>query len=225
MTGLQSKANEQPNLTTIKVPHTNIITSNPQIILDTLQTHFAAGPVRVTLGDLSIPPWQDPTNPDKYTTPKRPDAKTAQLTLDHHLTKSHYIIAYQRATPRKAPGPDKIPNEIIKYLPDAAHDMIFHLFKLMTKKNYKPKKKCTSATKLIYRPNETDTNNPPSYRLIALMYYILKLWTYILTKIGTHATEIEGIFSDTSDGFRAHRHIYDSLSTYIMMYEDAKLSA
>ena len=31
------------------------------------------------------------------------------------------------------------------------------------------------------------------------------------------------MLSDTADGFRPHRKIYDSLSTHIMMYEDAKL--
>jgi hypothetical protein len=52
----------------------------------------------------------------------------------------------------------------------------------------------------------------------------LKLWTFILTNIGTHTAENEGIFSDIADGFRAHRQIYDSLTTHLMMYEDAKLS-
>jgi hypothetical protein len=56
------------------------------------------------------------------------------------------------------------------------------------------------------------------------MNYILRLWTSILTNIGTHTAETEGIFSDTSDGFRARRQIYGSITTHIMMYEDAKLS-
>jgi hypothetical protein len=94
----------------------------------------------------------------------------------------------------------------------------------MAKHSYAPKKWCTSATKLIYKPNKTDPNDPANYRPIALMNCILKLWTYILTNIGTHTTEAGGIISDTADGFRAHRQIYDSLSTQIMMYEDAKLS-
>ena len=32
------------------------------------------------------------------------------------------------------------------------------------------------------------------------------------------------IFSDTADGFRSHRNIYDRLSTHIMMFEDAQIS-
>ena len=56
------------------------------------------------------------------------------------------------------------------------------------------------------------------------MNCILKLWTSILTSIETQTTESEGIFSDTAYGFRSHRNLYDSLSTHIMMYEDAKIS-
>ena len=51
-----------------------------------------------------------------------------------------------------------------------------------------------------------------------------KLWTSILTSIGAQTMESEGIFSDTADGFRSHRNIYDSFSTHIMMYEDAKIT-
>ncbi len=83
---------------------------------------------------------------------------------------------------------------------------------------------CTSATKLIYKPSKTDPHNPSNYRPIALMNCILKLWIFILTNIGTHTTESEVIFSDIADGFRSHRNIYDSLSTHIMIYGDAKIS-
>ena len=55
------------------------------------------------------------------------------------------------------------------------------------------------------------------------MNCILKLWTSTLTCIGSQTAEAEGIFSNTADGFRSHRNIYDSLSTHIMMYKDAKL--
>jgi hypothetical protein len=52
---------------------------------------------------------------------------------------------------------------------------------------------------------------------------ILKLWTSILTNIGSPWAEAHGILSDTADGVRQHRKIYDSISTHIM-YEDAKMS-
>ena len=90
--------------------------------------------------------------------------------------------------------------------------------------NYTQEKWCVSATKVIYKPNKTYPNNPSNYRPIALMNFILKLWTSILTSIGTYTVETEDIFSDTVDGFRAHQQIYNSLTIHIMMQEDAKLS-
>jgi len=56
------------------------------------------------------------------------------------------------------------------------------------------------------------------------MHSIRKLWTSILTSIGTQTAETGDVFSDTADGFHSHRNIYDSLSTLIMIYEDAKIS-
>ena len=95
---------------------------------------------------------------------------------------------------------------------------------MMTKYSYTPKKWCISATKLIYIPNKTDPHNPTNYKPIALMNCILKIWTSILTTIETQTAESEGVFNETTDGFRFHRNIYDSLSTHITMYEDAELS-
>jgi hypothetical protein len=56
------------------------------------------------------------------------------------------------------------------------------------------------------------------------MNCIHKLWTHILTSIGTQTAESGAVFGDTADGFRSHRNIYDRLSTHIMMHEDAKIS-
>jgi hypothetical protein len=74
------------------------------------------------------------------------------------------------------------------------------------------------------KPNKTDPNNPSNYIPIALMGCILKLWTSILTNTGTHTAETQGICNDTRYGFQAHRQIYDSISSHIIMYEEAKLS-
>ena len=147
-----------------------------------------------------------------------------QLPLNEFLTRAHYTMAYQRVSAGKAPGPDTIPNEVIKFLPKKVHDVIYSLFTIMAKHSYTSQKWYTSATKLIYKPKKTDPNNPTNYRPIALMNCILKLWTSILTNIGTQIAESEGIFSDTTDGFRSHRNMYDNISTHITIYEDAKIS-
>ncbi len=94
----------------------------------------------------------------------------------------------------------------------------------MAKHNYTSKEWYRSAACLIYKPNKKDPHNIPNYRPIALTNGILKSWNSILTNIGSPWAESQGILSDTVDGFRIHRKIYDILSTHIMMYEDAKMS-
>ena len=75
-------------------------------------------------------------------------------------------ITLKKAYVGKAPGPDIIPNKILKYLPESAHDLNFQLFHLMDKHSYTPQKWCTSATNLIYKPNKpTHITHPSIYRL------------------------------------------------------------
>jgi hypothetical protein len=69
----------------------------------------------------------------------------------------------------------------------------------MAKHNYTPIAWCRSATCLLYKPNKKDPHNIAYYRPIALMNGILKLWTSILTNIGSPWAEAHGILSDTSD--------------------------
>ena len=160
MAGLQPRAIDQPNLTTIRDPETNEITSKSQDIIDIVHAHYKQEHSHTTPDNLPTPPWQNPDNPDHYET-KPKDPNKAQHTLDHYLTRGHYTMAYQKASSGKAPGPDALPNEIIKFLPDTAHDLIFTLFQLIARHSYTPKKWCVSATKLSYKPNKkTPTTQP-----------------------------------------------------------------
>ena len=144
--GLQQGARDQPSLSTITDPYSGQITSHPQTILDTLHTHLENEQSRVTPDTLPIPPWLDPNKLDSYTTPRRNPSDIKQVSLYQHLTRSHYNTACQRAQQGKALGPDSIPNEIIKHLPEQTHDTIYQLFKLLAKHSYIPKKWCISAT-------------------------------------------------------------------------------
>jgi hypothetical protein len=136
--GLQPNAKDQPKLEAIRDPtNNNIVTSPPQVI-NILQAHFEKEHSRTTPDQIPTPPWQNPLNPDPYTNPK-PNTPTQQHTLDYYLTKNHYTIACHKASVGKAPGPDAIPNEILKHLPESAHELIYLLFRLMAKYSYTPK--------------------------------------------------------------------------------------
>ena len=127
----------------------------------------------------SLSPWQNPLSPDPCTNNKAPNTTTTQHTLDHYLTRGRYTAACHKASAGKVLGPDNIPNEILKYLPESAHDRIFQLFQIMAKYSYTSKKCCTSATKLIYKQKKSYPHIPSNCMPIALMNCILKLWAFI----------------------------------------------
>jgi len=102
--GHQSRAKDQPNLATIRDPATNEIKSNPQTIIDTIQTHYEHEHARTTTDTIPSPPWQNPSNPDPYDT-KHKDPNQTQYSLDHYLTRDHYTMACQRASTEKGPRP------------------------------------------------------------------------------------------------------------------------
>ena len=110
--GLQPRAKDQPNLATVRELATNEITSNPQAIIDTIHPHYEREHARTNLDTVPTPPWENPNNPNPYYT-KRKDPNQTQYPLDHYLSRGHYTMACQRASTRKAPGPDTLPNEII----------------------------------------------------------------------------------------------------------------
>jgi hypothetical protein len=71
--GLQPRAKDQPNLTTIRDPKTKDITTQPQAILDIVHSHYKQEHSRTTPDEIPTPPWLNPDNPDNYETkPKTP---------------------------------------------------------------------------------------------------------------------------------------------------------
>jgi len=212
-------------VTTLRHLLTNTTPNTPQDVIDIVTTHYTKEQQRATPYYLPQATWTQPQNPDNYevTSPTQDTTPHPSPTLDKYITRGHNDRETMRAPEDKAPGPDAIINELIKHLPKATHTLLYPLFRIMAKYSYTPKKLRRSATSLLYKPNKKDPHNIANYRPTALMNGILKLWTSIMTNIGSPWTEAQGILRDTSDGFIRHRKIYDSLSIQIMMYEDAKM--
>ena len=139
------------------------------------------------------------------------------------LNYANYVRTVPRLATGKASGPDGMPNEVLRYLPDRMHSNIFGLFLLLAKHSYTPPSWSRSVTCLLFKHGKPDPMNPACYRPIALMNCILKLWTGTIQNALSAYSESIGITRDSQDGFRALRKIYDSLTTHISMLEDAKL--
>jgi hypothetical protein len=125
----------------------------------------------------------------------------------------------------KAPGPDGVPNDIIKFLPLATRSALFFVLFLLAHKAYTIPKWCHSTTCLPHKKD--DPTLLDNYRPIALMSNILKLWTALIKYARSKYAESHGILSNQQDGFRYQRNIHDALSSIItsiiMMMEDTKI--
>ena len=221
--GLEPQSASLPRLQSVIDPHTGQETTDPATVVATVQEYFTKELKRATPEDLPRFPWENPDNPDNFSLTHPPTART-HPSLATALTQGHYNLAIRRLAEGKAPGPDGIPNEILKHLPTQVHDIIFHLFQKMAAISYTPQAWCMSATCLLFKPQKKDPTNPACYRPIALMNCILKLWTSTFTMLLTDLVESEGMVSDSSDGFRSDRQIHDSLATHIHVLEDAKIN-
>ena len=102
------------------------------------------------------------------------------------------------------------------------HALIYTLFIIHAKHIYTPNEWCRSVACLLYKQNK-GFHNISYYITITLTNVILTLWTSILININSPSGESHGILGDTADGFRRHKKIYNSLSTHIIVYEDAKM--
>ena len=227
--GILPRPSDLPKLTTVTDPNTKQHTSDPTEVTRIVRDHYTAELRKATPTVIPPPPWQDQDHaeliPDQFVL-----GPTDQHNQENDDTPFELLMSYEnyyqivlRLPEGKAPGPDGIPNEILKHLPSRVHKIIYRVFLLMARTEYTPTDWCTSATCLIYKPNKPDPTNPAFYRPIALMNCLLKLWTATLTSIGTTLAEAEGIINDHQDGFRRFRNIYHALSTHIHVYEDAKI--
>jgi hypothetical protein len=152
--GILPRPRDLPKLTAVRHPTTQKILTEPAEAIVLTTEHFASELSKATPETLPIPPWEDPNNPDTYELkPHTPSHSPLSQSLENILTRNHYTIAVQGSSQGKAPGPDTIPNEIIKNLPEEVHNIIFDLFTLMARLNYTPQEWCRSDTCLLYKPH------------------------------------------------------------------------
>jgi hypothetical protein len=80
--GLQPIAKDHPSLDAIQYLTTKEITTYPTHIINILPTHFEKEHSRNTPIHITLPPWQNPLNPDPCTNPTS-NTTTIQHTLDY----------------------------------------------------------------------------------------------------------------------------------------------
>ena len=142
--------------------------------------------------------------------------------LDHIRCPSMFSARVRGLSNNKQPGPDGIPNELIKHLPEELHQAIHKLFVLMWLTGTTPRSWKESTTVLLHKKgSELDLNN---YRPIALANTLYKLWTGVVQECMSRYAEHYDILSSQQEGFRKKRNTIRQLQNLLNALSDAKIS-
>ena len=179
---------------------TGEILSNPEDIVDKVTEVYTERlkPVVSPRTARSYPWDTDPSSP-----PLIPDSGGSQSALGDTYNWHIYEDCLARLPNRKAPGPDGIPNEVIKHLPPAFHRATHGLFQLMWRHKCTPSQWKDDNTILLYKKG--DPGVVQNHRPIGLKRTIYKLWTSTLTHVLSAYVEDNCLLGDTQAGFRAGR--------------------
>jgi hypothetical protein len=123
----------------------------------------------------------------------------------------------------RAPGPDNIPNEVLRLLPTDCALLIHDLFTIMWATGCTPDDWKISKTTYIYK-NKGDPAQLSSYRPITMANTIYKLWTAVINTCLQDFVEAHKILSDCQNGFRKRASTQQALREMAMTLQDAQQS-
>ena len=159
-------------------------------------------------------PWHDLNG---YIIDKRGDPQTPMY---EYFDKETYDICLRNLANNKASGPDKIPNTILKNMPEVFHKLLFMFFSHCYKQQI-PASWKISLTILLYKKRDPShlTNHMP----IVLANTIYTFFTSTLTYIAAYGKKHQ-ILHDSQEGFRAERSTARQLQLLIATLEDARFT-
>lgn len=123
----------------------------------------------------------------------------------------------------KAPGPDKVPNEVLQALPDDGKQAMHNLIRIMWATGLTPDSWKESATVLLFKHKGTPLTLQ-YYRRIGLESTMYKLWTRMVTVAMADRAERLNMLSSSQAGFRSKRTTAHQVEMMIMALEDARLT-
>jgi hypothetical protein len=159
-------------------------------------------------------PWHDL---NRFTLEKRGDTNAF---IANTFDRNTYDLCLKNLGNNKAPGPDNIPNSILKNMPIPYHDLLYLLFHQCYKQQQIPTSWKTSLTILLYK--KSDPTIITNHRPIALANTIYKLFTSTITAQLANYGEKYQILQNSQEGFRQER--CTSRQTLIAALEDSRLT-
>jgi ribonuclease HI/exonuclease III len=127
------------------------------------------------------------------------------------ITKDQILRNIKKLKPYKAPGPDGIPNVVLKESADLIADHLVQIFNaIFQKKTYYDGWR-EYDTVVLKKPGKTDYSNPKAYRPIALLNTLYKLLTSIVTEVLVYIAEKYNLLPKNQFGGRPGRKTTDAM--------------
>jgi hypothetical protein len=147
----------------------------------------------------------------------------AHASISNTFDRITYNLCLKYLGNNKAPGPDNIPNSILKNMPNQFHKLLlFFLFQQCYKQQQIPTSWKTSLTILLYKKS-----NPlilTNHRPIALANTIYKFFTSTITAQLANYGKKHQILQNSQEGFRQERCTSQQLQTLIVALEDPRFT-
>jgi len=111
----------------------------------------------------------------------------------------------------KAPGPDGIPNIVLKKCIDTLVDRLYYIYRAIFELNIYPDEWRESITVVLRKPGKPSYEEPKAYRPIALLNTLGKLFSSIMADDLSHYCETREVFPKSQFGGRPSRSTSDSM--------------
>jgi len=121
----------------------------------------------------------------------------------------------------KAPGPDGIPNVVLKRCIDKLADRLYYIYRAIFELDIYPDKWRESTTVVLRKPGKPSYEEPKAYRPIALLNTLGKLFSSIMADDISHYCETRKILPKSQFGGRPSRSTSDSLLLLTHTIKDA----
>ena len=128
-----------------------------------------------------------------------------------YLTKAQIKDAAKKLSAHKAPGPDGVPNEVLKQCIETLADRLYFIFRAIFELNVYPDEWRESITVVLRKPGKPSYADPKAYRPIALLNTLGKLFSSIIADDLSHFCETRGVLPNNQFGGRPARTTTDSM--------------
>ena len=128
-----------------------------------------------------------------------------------YLTRAQIKDTARKLSTNKAPGPDGVPNEVLKQYIETLADRLNFIFRATFELNVYPDEWRESITVVLRKPGKPSYADPKAYRPIALLNTLGKLFSSIIADDLSHFCKTRGVLPDNQFGGRPAPTTTDSM--------------